>query len=209
MQFLSRNQKTGFFNPNSKSPVVLYQIFMFSLLTISFLTAMRQEITRMHKGCSLNTVIIDNQVLRFYKDDIREAPTEVSTIYDQGVKLLRHFRVFMSTVSTWKVLVGIEKIFIYNNHRIKSSTSKCLSSTYLLSIPRLPLNPISPSPPKINLDFLPFVPNELIRFLLLLMYTCVHLLESTLTNIVSFFSSRSISITRSDIDFPSFHFIRR
>lgn len=38
---------------------------------------MRQEVTRMHKGWSLDTVTIDNLVLRLYKDDIREAPTEV------------------------------------------------------------------------------------------------------------------------------------
>ncbi len=38
---------------------------------------MRQEVTRMHKGWSLDTVTIDNHILRLYKDDIREAPTEV------------------------------------------------------------------------------------------------------------------------------------
>ncbi|CAF5168208.1 unnamed protein product, partial [Rotaria magnacalcarata] len=37
---------------------------------------MRQEVTRMHYGWSLDTVAIDNMVLRSYKDDIREAPTE-------------------------------------------------------------------------------------------------------------------------------------
>ncbi|CAF1079469.1 unnamed protein product [Adineta steineri] len=54
---------TGFFNPNG------------------FLTAMRQEVTRMHKGWSLDTVTIDNQVLRLYKDDIHEAPTEGVYVY--------------------------------------------------------------------------------------------------------------------------------
>jgi len=39
---------------------------------------MRQEVTRIHKGWSLDTVTIDNLVLRSYKDDIREAPTEVN-----------------------------------------------------------------------------------------------------------------------------------
>lgn len=48
---------------------------------IGFLTAMRQEVTRMHKGWSLDTVTIDNQVLRSYKDDIREAPAEVTTFF--------------------------------------------------------------------------------------------------------------------------------
>ncbi|CAF4008631.1 unnamed protein product [Rotaria magnacalcarata] len=54
---------TGFFNPNG------------------FLTAMRQEVTRMHQGWSLDTVTIDNIVLRSYKDDIREAPTEGVYVY--------------------------------------------------------------------------------------------------------------------------------
>ncbi|CAF1617784.1 unnamed protein product [Rotaria magnacalcarata] len=54
---------TGFFNPNG------------------FLTAIRQEVTRMHHGWSLNTVTIDNMVLRSYKDDIREAPTEGVYVY--------------------------------------------------------------------------------------------------------------------------------
>jgi hypothetical protein len=47
-----------------------------------FLTAMRQEVTRMHKGWSLDTVTIDNHVLRSYKDDIREPPTEVTNSYN-------------------------------------------------------------------------------------------------------------------------------
>ncbi|CAF4197044.1 unnamed protein product, partial [Rotaria sordida] len=46
-----------------------------------FLTAMRQEVTRMHKGWSLDTVTIDNIVLRSYKDDIREAPNEGVYVY--------------------------------------------------------------------------------------------------------------------------------
>ena len=45
-----------------------------------FLTAMRQEVTRTHKGWSLDTVTIDNTVLRSYKDDIREAPAEVNSM---------------------------------------------------------------------------------------------------------------------------------
>ena len=99
---------------------------MFSDLMLGFLTAMRQEVTRMHKGWSLDTVTIDNQVLRSYKDDIREAPTEVTIFLTLLFKLSRYFRVFMSTVFTWKVLVGIEKIPVYKNHRTKSSTFKCL-----------------------------------------------------------------------------------
>jgi hypothetical protein len=55
-----------------------YLKYKFSACVIGFLTAMRQEVTRMHKGWSLDTVIFDNLVLRSYKDDIREAPIEVN-----------------------------------------------------------------------------------------------------------------------------------
>jgi hypothetical protein len=51
---------------------------------LGFLTAMRQEVTRLHKGWSLDTVTIDNIVLRSYKDDIREAPTEVNLRLNQN-----------------------------------------------------------------------------------------------------------------------------
>ena len=44
---------------------------------------MRQEVTRMHKGWSLDTVTIDNVVLRSYKDDIREAPAEVPDAFER------------------------------------------------------------------------------------------------------------------------------
>ncbi|CAF1397708.1 unnamed protein product [Rotaria sordida] len=39
------------------------------------------KVTRMHKGWSLDTVTIDNIVLRSYKDDIREAPNEGVYVY--------------------------------------------------------------------------------------------------------------------------------
>ncbi|CAF0971632.1 unnamed protein product [Didymodactylos carnosus] len=49
--------------------------------TLGFLTAMRQEATRAHRGWSLDTVTMDNNVLRSYKDDIRDAPTEGVYVY--------------------------------------------------------------------------------------------------------------------------------
>ena len=62
---------------------------------------MRQEVTRMHKGWSLDTVTIDNQVLRLYKDDIREAPTEVNNLLNRKSRpSLFILRVFMSMVFT-------------------------------------------------------------------------------------------------------------
>jgi dynein heavy chain len=41
-----------------------------------FLTAMRQEVTRNHKGWALDMVILHNDVTRSYKDDITSAPAE-------------------------------------------------------------------------------------------------------------------------------------
>lgn len=76
---------TGFFNPQG-----IIQLFfrkynhtchLLKNTNIGFLTAMRQEVTRMHKGWALDNVTLHNEVTKFTPDEIRTPPSVRDLFY--------------------------------------------------------------------------------------------------------------------------------
>ena len=94
---------TGFFNPQG------------------FLTAMRQEVTRSHKGWALDSVICQNLVTRFAKEDIHDSPPE--GVYIHGLyKFCKD--------SDWQIAAVISILMMGSLMRFFSNLSwECLTGT--------------------------------------------------------------------------------
>ncbi|XP_053396215.1 dynein axonemal heavy chain 5-like isoform X3 [Mercenaria mercenaria] len=97
---------TGFFNPTG------------------FLTAMRQEITRAHKGWALDSVILDNEVTRMMKEDVHSPPGEGVYIY--GLYLdgagwdRRNARLIEPTPKVLYTLIPVVHVFAVNVEKNKT-----------------------------------------------------------------------------------------
>ncbi|XP_074645893.1 dynein axonemal heavy chain 5-like [Tubulanus polymorphus] len=99
---------TGFFNPQG------------------FLTAMRQEITRAHKGWALDNVILNNELTKHMQEDITAPPSE--GVYVHGLFLdgagwdRRNARLMEPSPKVLYTLLPVVHVFAINSERAKSNT---------------------------------------------------------------------------------------
>ena len=103
---------TGFFNPQG------------------FLTAMKQEVTRSHKGWALDSVVCQNLVTKFNKEDIRDKPPEgvyIHGLFLEGASLDK--RTGKLVESRAKILYEqMPVIYIYAINTASGKDSKLYSS---------------------------------------------------------------------------------
>uniref|UniRef100_A0A8C2VG97 Dynein axonemal heavy chain 8 n=1 Tax=Chinchilla lanigera TaxID=34839 RepID=A0A8C2VG97_CHILA len=120
---------TGFFNPQG------------------FLTAMRQEVTRAHKGWALDTVTIHNEVLRQTKEEITAPPAEGVYIYglymDGAAWDRRNGKLTESTPKVLFTMLPVLHIFAINSTAPKD--------------PKLYVCPIYKKPRRTDLTFITVV----------------------------------------------------
>ena len=102
---------SGFFNPQG------------------FITAMRQEVTRAHKNWSLDSVVCQNLITRFTKEDIHEAPPEgvyISGLFVEGAGVDRKTGKLVEAKS--KVLY--EEVPIIYIYAVNSNAGKIVKKTF-------------------------------------------------------------------------------
>ena len=92
---------TGFFNPQG------------------FLTAMRQEVTRAHKGWSLDSVVVHNEVTKMSKEDVTAPPAEgvyVHSLFLDGAGWdRRNSRLIEPTPKVLYISMPVIHIYAVNN----------------------------------------------------------------------------------------------
>ncbi|XP_047128116.1 dynein axonemal heavy chain 8 isoform X1 [Hydra vulgaris] len=117
---------TGFFNPPG------------------FLTAMRQEVTRMHKGWALDSVILHNDVLKQMKEEITASPQEgvyVYGLYLEGSSWDRkNCKLVDSSPKTLFTALPVVHIYAINNTSLKD--------------PRLYMCPVYKKPKRTDLTYI-------------------------------------------------------
>lgn len=103
---------TGFFNPQG------------------FLTAMRQEVARAHKGWALDTVILHNDVTKLMKEEMKGAPAEgvfVYGLYIEGASWdKRNAKLIESAPKVLNVLMPVIHIYAINTNEIKKDPKQGL-----------------------------------------------------------------------------------
>ncbi|KAK6616888.1 Dynein heavy chain 8, axonemal [Polyplax serrata] len=96
---------TGFFNPQG------------------FLTAMRQEVARAHKGWALDSVILHNDVLKLMREEVRAPPAEgvyVHGLYIEGAGWdKRNAKLIESAPKVLTLLMPVLHIYAINTNEIK------------------------------------------------------------------------------------------